>query len=135
MKDCIFCQIVKGKSPAHKVWQDKNHLSFLTIFPNTEAFTVVITKKHFGSNFTKAPDEVLKEIIIAAKKTAQKILKAYPETERVGLVIEGEGVDHLHVKLIPMHPNSYKGFLTTKGGKRADNKKLAQIAKRIRTGE
>jgi histidine triad (HIT) family protein len=47
MKDCIFCKIVKGKAPAHKIWEDKKHLAFLSIFPNTEGFTVVITKKHY----------------------------------------------------------------------------------------
>jgi len=133
MKNCPFCQIVKDKLPAHKVWEDENHLSFLSIFPNTEAFTVVVSKKHYSSNFTKVPDEVLRAMIVAAKKTAQKIIEAYPETERVGLIIEGEGVNHLHFKLIPMHPQSYKGFLSSKEGLRADDEKLAQIAKKIRS--
>lgn len=42
---CIFCQIVEGKAPCHKVWEDEHHLAFLSIFPNTDGFTVVIPKK------------------------------------------------------------------------------------------
>lgn len=37
---CIFCQIVEGKAPCHKVWEDEHHLAFLSIFPNTDGFTV-----------------------------------------------------------------------------------------------
>ena len=132
MKDCLFCQIVKGKLPAHKVWEDEKHLAFLSIFPNTDGFTVVVTKKHYPSNFTKVSDQVLKEMMMAAKKTAQKLIKAFPDTERVGLIIEGEGVNHLHFKLIPMHESQYSGFLTTKEGPKDDDEKLARIAKQIR---
>ena len=41
---CIFCQIVEGKAPCHKIWEDEHHLAFLSIFPNTDGFTVVIPK-------------------------------------------------------------------------------------------
>lgn len=40
---CIFCQIVEGKAPCHKVWEDEHHLAFVD-FPNTDGFTVVIPK-------------------------------------------------------------------------------------------
>ncbi len=135
MKDCLFCQIAKGKLPAHKVWEDKNHLAFLSIFPNTDGFTVVATKEHYPSNFTQIPEETLKEMIVAAQKVAKKLIKAFPDTKRVGLVIEGEGVNHFHFKLIPMHPGQYKSFLTTKEGPRADDQKLVRIAKKIRASE
>ena len=132
MKDCLFCQIVAGKLPAHKIWEDERHLAFLSIFPNTEGFTVLISKKHYPSNFALVSGKILGEIMIASKKTAQKLIKAFPDTERIGLAVEGEGVDHLHFKLIPMNPESYRGFLTTKEGSRADDKKLAAIARKIK---
>jgi diadenosine tetraphosphate (Ap4A) HIT family hydrolase len=60
----------------------------------------------------------------------------------VGLVIEGEGVPHLHVKLIPMygsgaHPNhsefyeTYPGYLTTINGPRMSDEQLVEIQKKI----
>ena len=39
---CIFCQIVRGEAPAHRIWEDDQYLAFLSIFPNTEGFSVVI---------------------------------------------------------------------------------------------
>lgn len=59
MQGCIFCKIVKGEAPFHKVWEDEKHLAFLSIFPNTEGFSVVITKKHYPSYTFDLPDNVL----------------------------------------------------------------------------
>jgi len=132
MRDCLFCQIVKGKLPAHKVWEDQDHLAFLSIFPNTEGFTVLVSKRHYPSNFALVSEKILSEMMIASKKVAQKLIKAFSDTERIGLVVEGEGVDHLHFKLIPMHESQYSGFLTSKEGPRADDRKLAVIAQKIR---
>ena len=47
--ECIFCKIVKGEIPCHKIWEDEKHLAFLSIYPNTNGFSVVIPKKHFPS--------------------------------------------------------------------------------------
>ena len=46
MKDCIFCQIVKGELPCVKIYEDKEFLAFLDGYPNTEGMTLVITKKN-----------------------------------------------------------------------------------------
>jgi hypothetical protein len=43
METCIFCNIVNGEAPCHKIWEDAKHLAFLSIFPNTQGFSVVIT--------------------------------------------------------------------------------------------
>ena len=47
--NCVFCDIVKGRVPCHKIWENDEHLAFLSIFPNTKGFSVVITKEHFSS--------------------------------------------------------------------------------------
>ena len=44
--DCIFCDLVEGIVPSHQIWEDDDHLAFLSIFPNTKGFSVVITKEH-----------------------------------------------------------------------------------------
>jgi len=107
-------------------------LAFLSIFPNTEGFTVLVSKKHFPSNFALVPEKVLGEMMIASKKVAQKLIKAFSDTKRVGLIIEGERVNHLHFKLVPMHESQYPGFLTSREGPRANDQKLAAIARKIK---
>jgi diadenosine tetraphosphate (Ap4A) HIT family hydrolase len=65
---CIFCQIVEGKAPCHKVWEDEHHLAFLSIFPNTDGFTVVIPKKHYPSYAFDMPPQALADLMMATKK-------------------------------------------------------------------
>jgi len=149
MKDCIFCKIVKGEAPAHKIWEDEKHLAFLSIFPNTEGFTVVITKKHYPSYAFDLPDNVLKELVIAAKKVAKLLDTKLEDVGRTGLIFEGFGVNHVHAKLFPMHGTKmkkwkpiksnvnkyfekYEGYISSHDYKRADDKKLAKLAKKIR---
>jgi len=148
MSGCIFCQIVKGMAPCHKVWEDDHHLAFLSIFPNTEGVTVVIPKKHYPSYAFDLPDKVLARLIIAAKTVANKIDNAFDDVGRTGLVFEGFKVDHVHAKLFPMHATKmakwkrvdshvdkyfeeYEGYISSHDGKRADDKALARIAEKI----
>jgi histidine triad (HIT) family protein len=149
MKDCIFCKIVKGEAQAHKIWEDEKHLAFLSIFPNKEGFTVLITKKHYPSYAFDLPDNVLKELVIAAKKVAKLLDTKLEDVGRTGLIFEGFGVNHVHAKLFPMHGTKmkkwkpiksnvnkyfekYEGYISSHNYKRADDKKLAKLARKIR---
>lgn len=149
MEGCIFCKIASGEAPAHKVWEDEKHLAFLSIFPNTEGFTVVITKKHYPSYAFDLPDDVLKDLIMATKKVAKLLDAKLSDVGRTAMVFEGFGVDHVHAKLIPMHGtksenwkeirsnintyfNTYPGYISTHDADRADDAELAKLAERIR---
>jgi len=149
MPDCIFCRIVRGEAPAHKIWEDDKHLAFLTIFPNTEGFSVVITKEHYDSYVATVPDEVSSELLSAAKQVAKKIDSAFDDVGRTGFIFEGFGVDHLHVKLFPMHGTEspewkrrhtkvekyfehYEGYISSHDYERADDAILAKVAEKIR---
>lgn len=151
--DCIFCSIVKGESPAHEVWSDDKHLSFLSIFPNTEGFTVVIPKDHHGSYAFDQDDKVLQDLIVATKKTAKILDNYFEDVGRTGMFFEGYGVDHLHAKLSPMHGTNtdewkpieserkrtyfekYPGYLCSNNSDPADNEKLAELAKSLRESQ
>ncbi len=149
MNDCIFCKIARGEAPCHKVWEDEKHLAFLSIFPNTEGFSVVITKDHHDSYAFDLPEDVLTGIVLAAKQVGKKIDAAFPDVGRTGLMFEGFGVNHIHAKLFPMHGTKgdtwkqhsskvstyfeqYQGYMSSHDSERADDVKLAALAKRIR---
>src|SRR3989344_2772248 len=101
--ECVFCKIVAGNAPAHVIWEDEKHLAFLSIFPNTPGFTLVIPKKHYSSYAFEANDTVLTDLILATKKVALLLDSAFEDVGRTGMFFEGFGVDHLHSKLFPMH--------------------------------
>lgn len=149
MPDCIFCKIVKGEAPSHVVWEDDKHVAFLSIFPNTEGVTVVIPRTHHSSYVADLPDEISNDLLTAGKNVARKIDAAYDDVDRCGFVFEGFGVDHIHLKLFPLHGTKsdnwrqrasivdkyfedYEGHISTHDHKREDDAKLAKIAEKIR---
>ena len=98
------------------------------------------------------PDDVLQRFTIAAKKTAQILENYYSDVGRVGLIMEGTGIDHSHIKLVPMHGtdhmkrgewkqylsgqehwfDKYEGWISSAGGPNADREKLKELAQNIR---
>ncbi len=45
-KKCIFCEIVKGKSPAHRIYEDGLSLGILDTHPFTQGHCLVIPRRH-----------------------------------------------------------------------------------------
>lgn len=105
MKNCIFCKIVKGDIPSHKIYEDNDFLAFLDINPILSGQALVIPKNHIFSDFKQVDDQILSDLIKVAKKVAQKIDKAL--NTRCCLVIEGFDVNHLHIKLYPTTPKNH----------------------------
>jgi len=46
MSDCIFCAIVDGEAPSHRVYEDDHTLAFLDANPLAEGHTLVVPKAH-----------------------------------------------------------------------------------------
>jgi histidine triad (HIT) family protein len=152
METCIFCQIVTGQAPCHTIWEDDKHLAFLSIFPNTPGFSVVIPKAHFPSYAFHLADDVLYGLVVAAKKVALLLDERLDDVGRTGMIFEGFGVDHVHAKLFPMHGTAhmkgwrplsarvdtyfehYEGYISSHDYLRADDVALAATAKQIRGG-
>ena len=148
MENCIFCQIAEGKAPAHKIWEDEKHLAFLSIFPNTEGFSVVITKEHYPSYIFDLPEDVLAGLVLASKKVAKLLDEKLDYLGRTGMIIEGFGVDHIHSKLFAMNGTKlkewkplksnidkyfekYEGYISSHDYKRADDTELKKLAEKI----
>lgn len=148
MKDCIFCKIIKGEIPSVEIWEDKNFLAILDVFPNTKGMTLIMPKKHYDSEVLKMNDKIYSDFFLATKKVAN-ILKKGLKVNRVAMVMEGMGVNHAHIKLYPLHGvgpkfkavwagekvflKKYPGYLTTQIGPQADIKELQKIAKQIKS--
>jgi len=148
--NCIFCKIIKGELPCHKIWEDEKHLAFLSIFPNTPGFSVVVTKEHYPSYVFDLEDKVLSNLVLAARKVAKLIDSKLEDVGRTGLIFEGFGVDHVHAKLFPMHGTAkieewkelksnvskffdkYEGYISSHDYKRADDETLKKLAEKIR---
>ncbi len=151
MTECVFCKIAKGEVPCHKIWEDKKFMAFLSIFPNTKGFSVVIPKKHYSSYAFDLPSKVLSDLILASTKVVKLLDSKLEDVGRTGLIFEGYGVDHVHSKLFPMHGTGklkrkwkalksknnkyfkkYEGYISSNDSKRADETELKKLADKIR---
>lgn len=151
-ENCIFCAIAKGEAPAHKFWENENFMAFLSIFPNTPGFSVVIPKQHYPSYAFDLPVDILAGLMEAARQAAKILDAHFDDVGRTGLIFEGFGVDHAHAKLFPMHGTKngewkqrkstvdkyfeyYEGYISSHDYQRADDANLAKLAEKLRTSE
>lgn len=153
---CPFCEIAAGRMQTPGVfWENDEFIAFLSIDPNTEGFSCVIPRAHFGSDVLKMPDDVLQRFIIAAKNVAQVLERHFEDVGRVGLMMEGTGIDHAHIKLAPLHGTEnlkrgewqqflsgkefwfekYEGWICSGGGPKADHAKLKELAEKLKNSQ
>lgn len=144
----IFDQIISGEMKSWKVWEDDEFLAFLTPFPNTPGYTIVIPKQNPGDYVFGLDDEHYARFMLAAKTVAKLLEKAF-DTPRIALVFEGTGVAHVHAKLIPLHGDlanetgvwsphkefseDYRGWLTTAEGPKMSDERLDEIQAKIKS--
>jgi len=152
---CIFCEIAENRIQPRgngKFYETEKFVAWLSPFPSTEGFTVLIPKKHYSSDVLGLPDKELEEFILEAKKISKVLIKHFEDVGRVGLIMEGTGVDHAHIKLFPMHGTEhmkrgewkqylsgkedyfekYPGYLVSHDGPKADFGKIEALAKKLR---
>lgn len=101
MNDCVFCQIIQGILPAYRIWQDEHFLAILDINPNTPGHTLLLPKIHVPYVFDlKEPLYI--NLFKAAKRLSKPLLEV-TQAKRIGVVIQGFTVPHVHLHLIPMN--------------------------------
>ncbi|TAK03564.1 HIT family protein [Patescibacteria group bacterium] len=105
--NCVFCKIVTGDIPSHKVYEDADTLAFLDIHPVNAGHTLVIPKAHF-ENFAQTPKETAATLLHLSQRLAPGILKAvgadaFNLSTNNGRAA-GQLVFHTHFHLIPRFP-------------------------------
>lgn len=100
MQDSVFTKIIKGEIPAHKVYEDDQVLAFLDIHPINPGHTLVVPKKQID-HLWDMNDEDYQYLWKITKQLANHI-KEVLEPPRVGVIVEGFGVPHVHIHLIPL---------------------------------
>jgi diadenosine tetraphosphate (Ap4A) HIT family hydrolase len=146
--------MIKGELPYAMVRENSSCLAFLSNEPNTLGTTVVITKDHYPSDYTKLPLRVRLELTEFTVLVMQQLTNYFPDVERCGLVWEGFGVDHPHGKVFPLHGTmtpsglwrpvrskpedrkwyaEYPGYIGSHSGPvEWSQKRLANLAKKLR---
>lgn len=124
----IFSRIVKGEIPSYKVAEDERFFAFLDINPMVKGHTLVIPKQEVDYIFD-LDDDILKDMVIFAKKVAKSIEKAIP-CKRVGIMVVGLEVPHAHIHLIPINKESDMSLSNPRI--KIEQFEFEEIAKKIR---
>lgn len=139
--DNLFSQIIRGEQQQWRVWEDSEHVAFLTPYPNRPGQTVVVPRKALNSDIFRMDDSDYKALILATYKVAQLLLKGM-KVQNVTMIFEGFEIDHAHVKLAPqLHSpdatktfemqteffDTYPGFVSSLDGPSADSETLKNI--------
>jgi len=97
MEDCIFCKIVLGEIPSHKVYEDEHFIAFLDIHPQSPGHVQVIPKEHYRWVWDVPNVGDYFEVV-------RKIARAQQEafgTEWILSRIIGDEVLHAHIWVFP----------------------------------
>jgi len=108
---CVFCEIVAGRAPAFRVYEDEETLAFLDLFPFTRGHLLVIPKRH-GARLTDFRLEELSAVLRTLEKMCRRSERLTPDYN-VALnagANAGQIVFHLHFHLIPRYgePNPFQ---------------------------
>jgi histidine triad (HIT) family protein len=131
--DCIFCKIVAGDIPSHKLDEDDETYSFMDINPWTRGHALVIPKAHSRNLYDIGSDD-LAAMHAAAQKLAQR-MRDNLNCEGVNILQSSEPVAmqtvfHTHVHVIPRYSDD--GLHLPAHPKQVDQDELARIAEQIR---
>ena len=130
MDDCIFCKIVTGEIPAHKVYENGEVLAFLDIKPKNHGHTLVIPKKHYR-NILDIPEETWLSMMKTVHLLAP-IIKKSMNADGINLSMNNEpaayqDVFHAHMHIIPrIHGDPYRPWAGTAHYKEGEAEKAAE---------
>lgn len=131
MESCVFCKIIQGKIPCHKIYEDESTFAFLDIYPKAKGHLLVIPKKHF-ENIHEIQENALRDVITTVKKMSLLI------KEKLGVksvnVLNASGkeaqqtVFHIHFHVLPrVEGDSLNVFHTKKEFKTPNLEELKKV--------
>jgi histidine triad (HIT) family protein len=139
MTDCVFCEIVAGRLPAHVVHEDDRVLAFLDIHPLTPGHTLIIPKRHVPF-LADLDQETADRLFSVTRLVAAALRASHLRCEGVNLFLSdgaaaGQEVFHTHMHVFPrfagdaLGPGRPFGQAPSPG----DPEEMAAIAARLRT--
>lgn len=130
MKESIFTKIINGDIPCHKIYEDDRVIAFLDVHPQNPGHTLVVPKIQVDHIWDL--DDGTYHALWGVVKQLGAHIKMTLDVPRVGVVVEGFGVPHTHVHLIPIYrgedlkkPQDLEG--------EPDHETLAEMAKKLCT--
>ena len=96
----IFTQIINGEIPGRFVYRDDRCVAILTIAPLNPGHTLVVPIQEVD-HWLDLPDDLASHLFGVAKTIGRAMQKAF-QPEKMGMMIAGLEVRHVHLHLVPI---------------------------------
>lgn len=96
----IFTQIIQGGVPARFVWKDELCVAFLSINPIRSGHVLVVPREEVD-HWLDLDDDMSAHLMNVSRSIGRAIQNGFQPT-RVGFMIAGLDVPHLHLHLLPI---------------------------------
>jgi histidine triad (HIT) family protein len=131
--DCIFCKIIAGELPSHRVYEDERTVAFMDIAPGNPGHLLVVPRVH-----AKDIREIDPADLAAVAQSAQRMVELVSErlsADGVNVInscgaAAWQTVFHLHFHVIPRYSGDSLALPWTPTA--ADPDAIAQVAEKLR---
>lgn len=124
----IFTRIIEGEIPGTFVWRDDRCVVFMSINPLRTGHALVVPIAEID-HWLDCPDDLRDHLFEVAQKVGRAQQAAFSPT-RIGLMIAGLEVPHLHLHVVPidgMHDMDFANAASS-----IDRDELESVAEAIR---
>jgi histidine triad (HIT) family protein len=106
MTDCVFCKIVAGELPCHKIYEDDQVLAMLDAGHVNPGHTLVIAKNH-AADMMELDEEIAAQAFRIANRISKAQMKSFaPDGVTIlqaNREIGFQTVFHFHLHVVPRH--------------------------------
>ncbi len=104
MEDCIFCKIIEGQAPSHKIYETENLIAFLDAQPVSKGHALVVPKQHI-ENIHEAEDmDFMWNGIVKVSNAVKNAFDAEGiNVEQNNGEVAGQEVMHMHFHVTPRY--------------------------------
>jgi len=114
---CVFCDIVKGLTPSHIIYQDDEYVAILDKYPIAFGHTLVMPKKHFErvNDLSRREFAALYARVYALNRIITSRMNASASHISINDgAAANQLIPHVHVHIIPRSRNDSAGFTARK---------------------
>ena len=96
----LFTRIINGEIPGRFVWRDERCVAFLTIAPIKPGHTLVVPIEEVDHWLDVEPD-LAQHLMTVAQSIGKAVQRGF-KPRKVGLMIAGLEVPHVHLHVLPI---------------------------------
>jgi diadenosine tetraphosphate (Ap4A) HIT family hydrolase len=133
---CVFCQIIQGKKPASKAYEDASVVAFMDTRPVNEGHLLVVPRAH-AAGLAELDPEIGGHMFQTARKLAAALRRSGVRCEGLNLFLAdgsaaGQEVFHVHLHVLPRFSGDGFGFrFGPNYGREPDRAALDEVAAAI----